>query len=63
MEKIIIKYKGYNAELTPMENSRSNYNTMLQVLKGKKLISGTSIKDCTPFKEVIKQIEVLISLE
>ena len=32
MEKIVIKYKGYNAELIPIRDSCSNYNTMLHVL-------------------------------
>ncbi len=59
MEKIIIKYKGYNAELTPIKKSCSNYNTMLHVLKGKKLLAGVSVKDCTPINEIIAEINSL----
>lgn len=59
MKKIIIKYKGYNAELTPIKNSCSNYNTMLHVLIGKKKIAGVSVKDCTPINEIIAEIDSL----
>lgn len=59
MKKIIIKYNGYNAELTPIKNSCSNYNTMLHVLKGKKFLAGVSVKDCTPINEIIAEIERL----
>lgn len=59
MEKIVIKYKEYSAELTPIKDSCSNYNTMLHLLKGKKLLAGVSVKDCTPINKIIAEIERL----
>lgn len=63
MEKIVIKYKGYKAEIIPISNPCSNYDTMLHILKGKKLISGVSIKACTPINEITNEIELVIAKE
>lgn len=63
MEKIVIKYKGYKAEIVQIPSPCSNYDMMLHILKGKQLISGVSIKACTPINEITNEIERGISKE